>query len=88
MGWNWRKRLNFGPARINLSKKGIGYSLGVPGFRMGQDAKGKRYKQISIPGTGIYKRDYSRTLPGSRKWILPLLVGIICALFLIGYLLR
>ncbi len=58
MSWNWRKGLRFGPLRINLSKSGIGYSLGVPGYRIGTNAKGKKYQQVSIPGTGIYRRDY------------------------------
>jgi hypothetical protein len=25
MGWNWRKAFNFGPLRLNLSKKGVDY---------------------------------------------------------------
>jgi|ERR1017187_317067 hypothetical protein len=58
MGWNFRRGLNFGPLRINASKSGIGYSVGVSGFRIGQDAKGRKYTAASIPGTGIYRRDY------------------------------
>lgn len=58
MGWNWRKSIKIGPARINLSKSGVGYSVGVHGFRAGRNAKGQKYTQTSIPGTGIYRRDY------------------------------
>lgn len=37
MGFYYRKSVNLGPFRVNLSKSGVGYSVG--GF--------------SIPGTGI-----------------------------------
>jgi len=53
-GMELRKAFNFGPLRINLSRKGVGYSLGVRGFRVGRSAKGQDYSQTSIPGTGIY----------------------------------
>ncbi len=45
--------------RLNFSKSGIGYSAGVRGFRVGQDAKGRTYTAASIPGTGLYNRQYS-----------------------------
>src|ERR1700731_2918316 len=61
MGWTFRRSFNLGPFRINLSKKGAGTSVGIPGFRVGQDAGGRKYSQISIPGTGIYRRDYYKT---------------------------
>jgi hypothetical protein len=59
MGWTWRKGLRFGPLRVNLSKSGVGYSVGVPGIRVGKDAKGRSYSVLNVPGTGIYRRDYS-----------------------------
>ena len=43
---------------MNFSKSGIGYSIGVRGTRIGKDAKGCKYSQVSIPHTGIYRRDY------------------------------
>ena len=56
MGWSFRKTLNLGGGfRLNLSKRGIGVSGGVKGFRVGLGPRGKRL-QISIPGTGIYYR--------------------------------
>ena len=59
MGWNFRRSIRFGPFRLNLSKKGVGASVGIPSVRVGQDASGRRYSQVSIPGTGIYRRDYA-----------------------------
>src|SRR5580658_5630624 len=58
MGWSLRRSINLGPLRINLSRSGFGYSVGGRGFRVGQDARGRRYRSISIPKTGIYRRDY------------------------------
>jgi hypothetical protein len=58
MGWSFRKSFNLGPFRLNLSKKGAGLSVGRRGLRVGHDARGRNYSQISIPGTGIYNRQY------------------------------
>src|SRR6266851_3560843 len=63
MAWTFRRSLNFGPFRINLSRKGAGFSVGGRGFRIGRDAVGRQYTQASIPTTGIYRRDYYKTLP-------------------------
>jgi hypothetical protein len=73
MAWRFRKSIKFGPLRLNLSKSGIGTSIGVRGFRVGKDAKGRSYTATSIPGTGIYSREYASqgktasgtTVPGS-----------------------
>lgn len=43
MGWSLRKSFKLGPTRINLSSRGIGYSVGVRGFRVGTSARGKGY---------------------------------------------
>lgn len=59
MGWYYRKSVNFGPFRVNLSKSGLGYSLGGRGFRVGVTARGRRYTSASIPGTGIGYRSGS-----------------------------
>jgi len=86
MGWNLRKPFNFGPLRINLSKKGVGYSVGVRGFRIGRDAKGRDYSQTSIPGTGIYKRTYSGQAAGRQNWSIAALIAVFLILLLIKFL--
>ncbi len=53
MGFYYRKSVNLGPFRVNLSKSGVGYSVGGPGFRTGTSARGRRYSTFSIPGTGV-----------------------------------
>ena len=40
MGWYLRKSLKIGPVRFNLSKSGIGTSIGVKGLRLGTGPKG------------------------------------------------
>jgi hypothetical protein len=56
MGWSYRKSVSCGPFRVNISKSGVGYSLGGRGFRTGVSAKGRRYSSVGIPGTGLSYR--------------------------------
>lgn len=42
MGFKFRKSFKIGPARVNLSKSGIGYSVGAGGFRFSHSPKKKR----------------------------------------------
>jgi hypothetical protein len=60
MAWGIRRSARFGPFRLNLSKSGIGWSVGVRGARIGKDARGRTYTNVSIPGTGIYNRQYDK----------------------------
>lgn len=54
MGLKFRKSINLGGGfRINLSKSGVGYSWGIPGYRITKTANGRTRKTYSIPGTGI-----------------------------------
>lgn len=49
MGFSFRKSVRFGPVRFNLSKSGIGTSIGVKGLRVGVDSKGRTYGSAGIP---------------------------------------
>ena len=54
MGFRYRKSIRFGGGfRINISGSGIGYSWGVPGYRITKTANGKIRQTASIPGTGL-----------------------------------
>ena len=55
MTWRLRRSVGFGPVRVNLSGRGIGYSIGVPGLRVGVRSTGRRYRTTSVPGTGLYE---------------------------------
>jgi len=54
MGWRLRRVLKAGPFRGTLSKSGIGWSVGIPGFRVGVSAIGQKYISVGFPGLGIY----------------------------------
>ena len=54
MGFRFRKSINLGHGvRVNISKSGIGYSVGSPGLRVTKTAKGRVRTTTSVPGTGI-----------------------------------
>ena len=54
MGMRFRKSINLGGgARVNISKSGIGGSIGGKGYRYTKKANGGTRNTVSIPGTGI-----------------------------------
>lgn len=54
MGMRFRKSINLGGgARVNISKSGIGGSIGGKGYRYTKEANGGTRNTVSIPGTGI-----------------------------------
>jgi hypothetical protein len=54
MGFYIRKALKLGPVRFNLSKGGVGASVGAPGFRLGMNAAGTPY--VHAGRHGLYYR--------------------------------
>jgi len=76
MGWSYRKSVNLGPFRINLSKSGVGYSIGARGFRTGVSSRGRRYTSYTIPGTGLR---YSTSQKGAGQGCAVLLLLLACA---------
>lgn len=74
MGFRFRKSKNFGPFRVNVSKSGIGWSVGTKGARYTKRADGKTQTTLSVPGTGISyvevsgkKKDSSNNGGGSNN---------------------
>jgi hypothetical protein len=61
MGWSYRKSVNLGPFRVNLSKSGIGYSVGAKDFRVGVNSRGRRYESLTVPGTGLHYRSSGKS---------------------------
>ena len=54
MGLRFRKSINLGKGvKVNLSKNGIGYSVGTKGVRISKTAKGTTRKTLTLPGTGL-----------------------------------
>jgi hypothetical protein len=74
MGWYFRKSVGFGPFRLNLSKSGIGASLGVRGARIGV---GPRGHYVRLGRGGLYYQQYlhparERTPQATRPSVHPL----------------
>lgn len=63
MGWRFRKIWRLGPLRWSLSKRGIGWSIGLPGLRYGISPTGQRYVSIGLAGTGFYWIKYFGRAP-------------------------
>ncbi|HEY3852913.1 MAG TPA: DUF4236 domain-containing protein [Verrucomicrobiae bacterium] len=80
MGFYYLKSVSLGAFRVNLSKSGVGYSVGGRGFRTGVSAGGKRYSTFSLPGTGVGYRTSNQSGSGSGLGCLVLVaifIGIV-----------
>ena len=68
MGWRFHKSINVGFGfKINISKNGIGYSWGVPGYRKTWKANGGTRTTYTIPGTGISYIEESKAIKSIKK---------------------
>lgn len=65
MGFYIRRSLRIGPLRINLSRHGIGYSVGIRGARIGRSSQGHPY--VHAGRGGIYYRKYRLAPPDRRR---------------------
>ncbi len=64
MGFRFRKSINVGGgSRVNLSKRGVGFSVGARGVRYSAGPSGRRWT-FSIPGTGL---SYQTRARGRRR---------------------
>ena len=64
MGFRFRKSINVGGgSRVNLSKRGVGFSVGARGARYSAGPSGRRWT-FSIPGTGL---SYQTRARGRRR---------------------
>jgi hypothetical protein len=64
--------------RLNLSKSGIGGSIGRTGLRLGLDAKRRKYFSVGLPGTGLsYRTFFGRRLtPETVKTVGYVVIGV------------
>jgi hypothetical protein len=87
MGFYIRKSFKIGPLRLNLSKSGLGASVGTKGARLGLSSKGKLYTHLGR--WGLYHRQElgsvnpqpATSSKGIGFWIL-IALGILLALFI------
>lgn len=57
MGWRFRKSVKVAPGvRLNFSKAGVSTTIGGRGASVNIGKRGV-YQNLSVPGTGIYRRD-------------------------------
>ncbi len=52
--FRFRKTFTQGPFRTTWTGKKVGWSFGVPGFRMNFSANGGIHLTVGIPGTGLF----------------------------------
>ena len=70
MGLRFRKSINLGKGvKVNLSKNGIGYSVGTKGVRVSKTAKGTTRKTLTLPGTGLSYVTESKSDKSKNKTI-------------------
>jgi uncharacterized protein DUF4236 len=69
MSYFFRKSLNFGPIRLNLSKSGVGASAGVKGARLTMTPRGTTY--ITVGSHGFYYRETLSQRGGGAAGPLP-----------------
>jgi hypothetical protein len=75
MGFYLRKSFRLGPLRLNLSKSGLGASVGVKGARVGVDAKGKGY--VAGGRGGLYFRERIPTSGETGRGVVTLVLWLI-----------
>jgi hypothetical protein len=87
MGFYIRKSFKIGPLRMNLSKSGLGASVGTKGTRLGLSSKGKLYTHLGRWGLyhrqdlGSVKEQAGPASKGFGFWIL-IALGNLLALVL------
>lgn len=71
MGLRFQRRIKVLPGvRIELSKSGVGFSVGGRGAHFGIDSRGRRYTSVGLPGEGASWREYEHE-PAARRCDLP-----------------
>jgi hypothetical protein len=85
MAFRLQRRIRlFGDLRLNLSKRGLGLSAGIPGLRVGLDARGRAYGSAGLPGSGLSDRRYAkRGDPHVQRYQDGLVIGIMICVVIV-----
>lgn len=70
MSWRFRHVISVGALRLNISRRGAGWSVGIPGVRYGRSATGTPYVSLGFPGLGLYWVKYLRQQSSSERGIM------------------
>lgn len=65
MGWSYRKSFGLSPVRINFSKKGVSYSIGLKGARVNIGSSGT-YVSLSTHGISYRQRISAPSSPSNQ----------------------
>jgi len=64
MALRFQRRIRVLPGvHLNLSRSGVGLSVGGRGAHLGITARGQRYTSVGAPGTGLSWREYQNPAP-------------------------
>lgn len=90
MGFNFRKSFKLGLVRVNLSKSGVGYSVGTKGFRFTKSAKNKKGKESALAQgfkglLGLSALTLLIVLIVLYKWVF-IILGVLALAGLVAYL--
>jgi hypothetical protein len=91
VGLRFQRRIRIAPGlRVNVSKSGIGGSMGRTGLRIGVDAKGRKYFSVGLPGTGLSYRAFFGTpiTPVFLKRVVVVAVAVVLLGFLVVWMTR
>jgi hypothetical protein len=80
MAFYFRKSLRFGPLRVNLSKRGVGGSIGGKGARVGVNAGGCQY--VAGGRDGLYFRERG-SLARAGVLVVAIVLGVVAMLAMI-----
>ncbi|HEV2706376.1 MAG TPA: DUF4236 domain-containing protein [Pyrinomonadaceae bacterium] len=85
MGFSFRKSINFGPLRLNFSKRGVGVSAGVRGARVSKGPSGT-YLNVGRGGLSYRKKldaktEGRRAARGGTNWLIIGLSVLVLLLF-------
>lgn len=68
MGFRYRKSIQIVPGvRMNVSHRGVGYSVGTRGARVSRSPSGRVTRTLSLPGTGISHSQVLRSSSSSGQ---------------------
>jgi hypothetical protein len=89
MGWGFRKRAGLfgGLLRLNVSKQGLGASVGAPGLRVGLNSLNGAYLRGGVPGSGISFSESLKHHKKPEKKQVGFLAILACALFVVIWVL-
>jgi hypothetical protein len=68
VGLRFQRRIKVFPGvHLNLSRSGVGVSVGGRGAHIGVTARGQRYTSVGLPGTGLSWREYQHKPPAPHR---------------------